>query len=121
MCIEVGLGELVDKWVILCIKLNNVKDVNKQINIEKEEKYLRNLIPIELKQDELKDQLLKINQELWDIEEKLREYEKLNLFNDSFIQNARMVYKTNDERSRIKKQINLKYMSVFVEEKSYID
>ena len=60
-----------------------------------------------------------INQQLWDIEDKLRDKERANSFDDEFIQLARSVYITNDERSRIKRKINDTLGSEIVEEKSY--
>ena len=59
-----------------------------------------------------------INQQLWDIEDKLRDKERANSFDDEFIQLARSVYITNDERSRIKRKINDMLGSEIVEEKS---
>ena len=63
--------------------------------------------------------LLDINKQLWDIEDDIRDEERNKRFGERFIELARAVYVTNDERSRIKKNINLKYGSEFVEEKSY--
>jgi hypothetical protein len=60
-----------------------------------------------------------VNKELWDIEENIREKERKKEFNDSFVQLARSVYFVNDKRAEIKKEINLKYFSTFIEEKSY--
>jgi hypothetical protein len=65
--------------------------------------------------------LLNINKQLWDIEDDIRDEERAKRFEDKFIELARAVYVTNDERSRIKKDINIKYGSDFVEEKSYQD
>ena len=62
-----------------------------------------------------------INQQLWDIEDKLRDKERANSFDDEFIQLARSVYITNDERSRIKRKINDMLESEIVEEKSYAE
>ena len=62
-----------------------------------------------------------INQQLWDIEDKLRDKERANSFDDEFIQLARSVYITNDERSRIKRKINDMLGSEIVEEKSYAE
>ena len=65
--------------------------------------------------------LKKINQQLWDIEDKIREKEKHKSFDDEFIQLARSVYITNDERSHIKRRINETFRSDLIEEKSYAD
>ena len=60
-----------------------------------------------------------INSSLWDVEDKIRMKESLKEFDDDFIELARSVYKINDQRSLIKRNINMKYNSVIVEEKSY--
>jgi len=64
-------------------------------------------------------ELLSINQELWVIEDDIRDKERIKEFDEDFIKLARSVYYTNDVRAKIKKEINLKYSSGFVEEKSY--
>jgi hypothetical protein len=64
-------------------------------------------------------ELLSVNKELWVIEDDIRDKERQKEFDDDFIKIARSVYYTNDVRSKIKKEINLKYSSDFVEEKSY--
>ena len=69
----------------------------------------------------LEVELKKINQQLWDIEDKIRDKERANSFDDEFIQLARDVYITNDERSRIKRKINDMFGSELVEEKSYAE
>ena len=70
---------------------------------------------------QLEGELRQINQQLWDIEDKLRDKERANSFDDEFIQLARSVYITNDERSRIKRKINDMLGSEIVEEKSYAE
>ena len=122
MKIEVSIGEIVDKLSILQIKLENIKDEEKLINIKKEFNYLYNIVFKDLKM-QLDDyqRLLDINKQLWDIEDDIRDEERAKRFESKFIELARAVYVTNDERSRIKKDINLKYGSDFVEEKSYQD
>ena len=60
-----------------------------------------------------------MNGKLWDVEDKLREHERDQNFNYTFVELARSVYHLNDTRARIKKEINLKYGSDFIEEKSY--
>ena len=66
-----------------------------------------------------KQDLKHVNNTLWEVEDDLREFEKLGKFDDEFVQKARSVYKLNDERSRIKKMINTEHGSDIVEEKSY--
>ena len=110
MQIEVSIGEIVDKLSILQIKLENITDEDKLINIKKEFNYLYDIVFKDLKMP-LDDynRLLAINKQLWDIEDDIRDEERAKRFEDRFIELARAVYVTNDERSRIKKDINIKY------------
>ena len=85
----------------------------------KERAYLNNVIDSEILHDPLVDELLKVNKKLWNVEDDLRICEKDKDFSIRFIDLARSVYKLNDERANIKKKINIKYGSEFVEEKSY--
>lgn len=120
MKIEVSIGEIVDKLSILQIKLENITDEDKLVNIKKEFNYLYDIVFKDLKiQLDDYQRLLDINKQLWDIEDDIRDEERAKRFEYCFIELARAVYITNDERSRIKKDINLKYGSEFVEEKSY--
>ena len=122
MKIEVSIGEIVDKLSILQIKKLNIQDEYKLININKEFDYLLKVVETDLKfstENELYLELLNINKKLWVIEDDIREKERNKSFDDEFIELARSVYFTNDERSKIKKLINLEYGSDFVEEKSY--
>lgn len=114
--IPISVGELLDKISILQIKSQNT-------NSSFVKKELEDLIQIAKKynvydEDDL-NQLLEVNQFLWDIEDELRFQEKQHNFDDDFIHNARMVYTTNDKRSFIKKQINEKYNSTYQEVKCY--
>jgi hypothetical protein len=121
MDIEVSLGEILDKITILSIKNNIITDKDKLKNIKKELDYLVQKCynsRIELSTD-LYFSLYDINKQLWDIEDKIREKELKKEFDSEFIELARSVYFTNDERSMIKKEINLSYGSNFIEEKSY--
>jgi hypothetical protein len=122
MKIEVSIGEIVDKLSILRIKKNNISDVLKLENVINEYDYLHNIVFNELRisEEDFFDLIL-INEKLWDIEDKLRVMEREKLFDDEFVELARSVYYTNDKRAEIKKEINLKYGSLFVEEKSYSD
>ena len=119
--IPISIGELIDKITILEIKQNNLK--GRQLNNIKKE-----LIELKIVLDnsqilidtELIKKLKKVNSELWSIEDKIRLKEKDKQFNDEFIELARSVYIKNDDRASIKKEINLKYSSNIIEEKSYI-
>ena len=122
MRIEVSIGEIVDKLSILQIKLENITDEDKLVNIKKEFNYLYSIVFKDLKiQLEDYQPLLDINKELWGIEDDIRDEERAKRFGERFIEVARAVYFTNDKRSQIKKDINIKYGSEFVEEKSYQD
>ena len=122
MNIEVSHGEIVDKLTILQIKKENITDSSKLDNIVKEYDYLFSIVESDLgiltsSPEYLK--LLSINKDLWVIEDDIREKERQKQFDDEFIKLARNVYYTNDVRAKIKKEINLKYNSDFIEEKSY--
>jgi hypothetical protein len=119
MKIEVSIGEVVDKWTILSIKFLNIKDKEKLVNIVIEKTYLSKVINPEILHDPLVDELRKVNKTLWDVEDDVRLCESEKDFSLRFIELARSVYRINDERARIKKEINIKYGSEFVEEKSY--
>tara|TARA_B110000208_G_scaffold18408_1_gene22441 strand:- start:140 stop:544 length:405 start_codon:yes stop_codon:yes gene_type:complete len=130
MKIEVSNGEIIDKLTILKIKLDQIKDADKLVNIKTEYDYLNAIVGTiyaEFKDDHaitkelqfLHDDLLKVNKTLWNIEDYIRAFEKTEVFNDDFIELARSVYFTNDDRSDVKKKINVLTGSRFVEEKSY--
>jgi len=122
MKIEVSHGEIVDKLTILQIKKENITDPIKLDNIVKEYNYLLSIVENDLgisTESPEYLELLSINQELWVIEDDIRDKERIKEFDEDFIKLARSVYYTNDVRAKIKKEINLKYSSGFVEEKSY--
>ena len=119
MKVEVSIGELLDKISILAIKLDKVEDKDKLKNIQKEFISLTSQVSSSMYLDKLYMRLCQVNQKLWNVEDKLRDYERLNNFNEDFINLARSVYKLNDERARIKKEVNVKYGSEIIEEKSY--
>jgi hypothetical protein len=120
MNIEVSIGEIVDKLSILKIKKNNILDVIKLNNITTEYNYLNDIVFNQLKiSEEDFFKLVLINEKLWKIEDDIRDMERNKTYDIEFIKLARSVYFTNDVRAEIKKEINLKYGSLFVEEKSY--
>ena len=119
MNINVSIGEVVDKWTILSIKALNITDKDKLVNVFKERTYLNTVIDPEILHDPLTDQLLVVNKSLWNVEDRLRDCERNKTFDDHFVQLARSVYILNDKRANIKKEINMKYGSEVVEEKSY--
>lgn len=120
MEIEVSIGEIVDKLSILRIKKNNITDEEKLVNINKEYDYLYHKVFQELKIDTSDFyEMIMVNEILWAVEDSIRDKERNKQFDQDFIEMARSVYITNDRRAEIKKRINLKYGSLFVEEKSY--
>lgn len=116
--IPVSIGELFDKYSILLIKSEKIKDEHKLNNISKELLLLKN-IKMKYDNEELLNKLKKINETLWDIENAKREKEKLKIFDDEFIQLARNVYIFNDNRSKIKNNINEYFNSNFIDVKEY--
>jgi hypothetical protein len=119
MKIEVSVGEALDKVSILTIKLNKLVDTNQLRNVAKELGKITKVLPAGILEDDLYQQLCKVNMRLWEIEDEIRVCEKHGDFNLNFIRLARAVYHRNDERAAIKKEINIKYNSDLVEEKSY--
>jgi len=121
----VSYGEILDKITILEIKSINITDVKKRKNVKHElnilqETWDQNIEPSQ-GIDDLKQQLKKVNQDLWNIEDNIRIKESKREFDEEFIQIARSVYVENDKRAAIKKQVNLLLGSELLEEKSYED
>jgi peptidoglycan hydrolase CwlO-like protein len=128
MKIEVSNGEIIDKYTILEIKLSEIKDEKKLANIQHEYDTLTPDVQSiyancndEGQLKKLHNDLLGVNKKLWKIEDDIRECERANDFGQKFIDLARAVYYTNDDRSDVKKEINVLTGSDLVEEKSYED
>ncbi len=120
MKIEVSNGEIVDKLTIVEIKSERIKDSRKLENLHKEYEVLNNAVAgIIEKNHPLYLELLDINNQLWDIEDHIRDLERAKDFSDDFIQTARSVYYINDKRSDVKRRINEITGSNLTEEKSY--
>jgi len=120
---EIAIGELIDKITILEIKMREVKNQAKLKNIKTElealkETYHHFVSPTQ-EIEELSKQLLDVNKKLWDIEDLIREKESKQHFDQEFIELARGVYFTNDQRCAIKRKLNDLVGSRIVEEKSY--
>jgi hypothetical protein len=118
----ISLGELYDKITILRIKTERIQDEEKLVNVKKELDLLKEVAdqyPIKPEDSYLAHELYTTNNSLWSVEDNLREMERRKDFGTFFIKSARMVYELNDKRSRIKKEINIKYGSDIIEEKSY--
>ena len=122
---EISPGELLDKISILEIKLEKVKDKNSQEEIKKEYKILKEIQTSSIKMtDKIKNliqSVKNVNIELWDIEDKLRIYEKNRDFGKNFIDLARGVYFKNDERAKLKNEINKILKSNIREIKQYVN
>jgi viroplasmin and RNaseH domain-containing protein len=120
---EISAGELVDKITILEIKKEKITNKEKLIEIKKELDSLTNTFNKSIKKNinlkTLTKELKNINLKLWDIEDKKRELEKKQRFGKEFIELARNVYKSNDERAKIKLKINEALGSNIKEVKSY--
>ena len=118
----ISLGELVDKISILMIKKKNISDSIKLEHVNKELEFLQKTLKKYISEDEINEFLIKlvnINSKLWDIEDDIRECERKKLFDQTFIDLARSVYFTNDERAKVKNDINKTFGSELVEVKSY--
>ena len=123
--VETSKGELVDKWTILRIKQQKIKDEKKLLNIRNElailDKAVKSHLPQTQEFHQLADTLQSVNDALWDIEDDIREKEAKNEFDQRFIDLARAVYFTNDERGNYKNIINRRFGSHLVEEKQYTE
>ncbi len=121
--VPVSVGELVDKLVILEIKAERIGDAAKRANVVHERDLLRETVkravPGSKELDRLTGELKKINEQLWVIEDDIRDCERSRDFGARFVELARAVYVTNDRRAALKKDINLLVGSDIVEEKSY--
>lgn len=121
--LEISIGEFFDKITILEIKNEQISDAEKLVNINKELDALNALLDdLPFSRSDVENEvaeLKKINEELWVIEDDIRDKEAQKTFDQGFIDLARSVYFTNDRRSDVKRDINMKLGSDFVEEKSY--
>ncbi|MBT2786423.1 MULTISPECIES: DUF6165 family protein [unclassified Halomonas] len=123
MEVAISFGEVLDKITILEIKSARIKDQHKLENVHQELNELgeawEDEIPDSPEVAELRGQLRSINEQLWDIEDSIRDHEKSQDFGPAFIELARSVYLTNDRRAAIKKEVNVLLGSRLIEEKSY--
>lgn len=125
MMIPVSFGEVLDKITILEIKSERMNDPAKLANVRLELDELNRVWARTLEDpgrvSSERRELKAVNEKLWDIEDAIREQESAGDFGERFVELARQVYFTNDERAAIKKKVNLALGSRFVEEKSYRD
>jgi Family of unknown function (DUF6165) len=123
--VEVGAGELLDKVTILVIKAEKILDPVKLANIKREIDALaparQRLVDIYPGVEILEEQLKVVNEALWIIEDEIRACERRKDFGATFVELARSVYRQNDKRADLKKQINLLCEAYIIEEKSYQD
>lgn len=121
--VPISPGELLDKITILRIKSARMQDAAKLANVRRElellERTWRTALPGGIDVGAEEQALEAVNAKLWDVEDLLRDLEAEKRFDAKFIELARAVYFTNDERAAIKKRINIKLGSALVEEKSY--
>jgi uncharacterized protein YukE len=123
--IPMSPGELLDKITILEIKSERISDAGKVANVRRELDLLNATWAKAVTSDDtverLHRELKAINEELWEIEDDIRDKERVKEFDERFIELARAVYFTNDKRAAAKKELNLHLGSQIVEEKSYQD
>lgn len=121
--VEIAPGELIDKITILEIKTERMTDPAKIANVRIELDTLAaardTAIDPSAEMDRLTAELKAVNEELWVIEDDIRDCERAKDYGDTFVQLARAVYVTNDKRAALKRQINELLGSRLVEEKSY--
>ena len=123
--VEIAPGELIDKITILEIKTERITDAAKLANVQIELATLEQArdaaLTLSPELDDLTKRLKAINEHLWDIEDDIRDCERAKDFGEKFVELARAVYKSNDQRAALKRDINLLLGSHLVEEKSYSD
>ena len=122
--IPISVGELIDKLSILQVKKNKIQNKTKLDLVDKECKMLYNLSKEYLTSNEINDLyngLIDVNSKLWEIEDKLRVLETESRFGGEFIDLARKVYFTNDDRFDLKNKINSILSSEIKEVKEYVD
>ena len=116
----ISLGELIDKITILQIKANHLNK-NALDNVKTELSALETTLNnLKIDVNPMLIESLKVtNEKLWSIEDMIRDHERQKKFDGEFISLARSIYQQNDNRSAIKRQINITYGSSIIEEKSY--
>jgi hypothetical protein len=121
--IQVSPGELIDKMTILEVKLDRISDPAKLANVRREYDMIKQMFHENVADTpalaKLTAELKAANLALWTIEDDIRDHERKGNFGESFVALARSVYRTNDQRSAIKRRINVLLDSAIVEEKSY--
>ncbi|HUJ46596.1 MAG TPA: DUF6165 family protein [Rhizomicrobium sp.] len=120
-----SIGDAIDRMTILEIKGEKISDPAKRQNVLVELELVRKALAASVERnaqmDDLARQLKAVNAELWDVEDAIRECERHRDFGGEFVRLARSVYRTNDRRAQLKRDINLLAGSAIVEEKAYSD
>ena len=123
--VPVSPGEVLDKITILEIKSERISDASKLVNVRRELELLQAAWQRAVNEDDevrrIHARLKTINEALWEIEDDIRDKERAREFDQRFIDLARSVYVTNDQRADAKKELNVYLGSEMVEEKSYQD
>ena len=122
--VPISVGELIDKLTILSIKLRRLDHPERLENVRHEHEALEAVarsagLRERIDLADLEGALLDVNEALWQIEDAIRDCERMGDFGPAFVELARSVYRTNDRRSALKRQINLLCGSSLIEEKSY--
>jgi hypothetical protein len=120
--VPVSVGELIDKLSILQVKKLKIANPERLKYVSEEYELLYNESEVYLQLNGVKslyDSLIEVNSALWDVEDKLRVFESEKKFDEEFIELSRKVYYTNDERFRLKNEINLITFSKIREVKDY--
>lgn len=121
--VEVSWGELLDKITILKIKAERMTSPASVTNVQRELAHLNGVLsglrPLPLHVEKRCSCLRSINEQLWDVEDAVRACEREQRFDAHFVELSRKVYKLNDERTKIKREINALMKSGLVEEKEY--
>ena len=123
--VEIAPGELIDKITILEIKTDRIADPDKLNNVRVElevlEKARDEAVEASQELDDLTVRLKRVNTALWNIEDDIRDCERRQDFGPKFIELARSVYRSNDQRAAVKREVNELLDSKLIEEKSYVD
>ena len=120
--VPISWGEVIDKITILEIKAARLTSDEARVNARRELELLRGIAAPALAREEisaLAANLKALNEILWEVEDRIRDHERAGIFDSAFIALARSVYRNNDERARVKREISLALGCGLVEEKSY--
>jgi hypothetical protein len=121
--IQASLGEVLDKISILALKKEKLEDPEALANVSRELDVLRSAVLISQMEETISHPLYSaladVNSRLWVVEDELREMESNKIFDSNFVELARSVYRLNDRRATLKRELNILYGSNLIEEKSY--